>query len=702
MKEDLISLDRSPLNKIKLNIRPWAVPLGLLLLLMINFGLFLNKMGFYWDDWPIILTEQLRGTGAFWRFYEFNRPVSAWVYAVFAPILGVSPTNWQISTLILRWLTAVAMWWSITLIWPQSREKAGWAAFLFAVYPVFQQQHISVAYTQHWVTYLLYFISLGLMLQAIRIRASRPSLFVPLTVLSLATSMLHLWTMEYFAGLELLRPLILWFILSEKNDMPQRWKIAAALKMWFPYLAVLAGFIIWRLFFLKFPGGDANAPGLLYRLFTGSPDAFQRFIAIALQDITHMFAGVWADYLKASTAKFGDRFGLFAWGVAALVAGLAAVFFYQRSDGDCESEAAPRQAPSPIHQRMLLGAAALLPGMLPVWFTDRQIVVGMYSDRFGLAAMFGVSLLIVGLFEWLIAGRGKQIMAIVLLLGIATGIHLEKQNEYRWLWTRQARFYWQLKWRAPGIQPNTAIFSEGELFKYVGLYSTSAAINLLYMPTMPDEALSYWFYSLGREFMHRMPEYESGISIESSLRNYTFSGSTKDGFVISYIPEENDCLHVLSPDDVEAPGLPSLVRQALPNSDLSRITTADSPGLPPEAIFGPEPEHGWCYLYQKASLAQQLGDWETAAALGDQARGQGFTPNASSSNTSFEWIPFIEGYARAGRWQDAHDLSLAVFQKDERINGQLCKLWDDLEAGSYTGPGWEQAASEVRDAIGCP
>ena len=700
IKEALISLDRRPLDRI--NFHPWAVPIGLLLLLVISFGLFLNKMGFYWDDWPIILTEQLRGTGAFWRFYEFNRPVSAWIFVTFAPILDVSPINWQICALILRWLTAVAMWWSVTLIWPQSREKAGWAAFLFAVYPVFQQQHIAAAYTQHWVTYLLYFVSLGLMLQAIRIQTSRPRLFISLTVLSVAASMLQLFTMEYFAGLELIRPLILWFILAEKKNLPLRQKIAAILKGWVPYLAGLAAFVIWRLFFLKFPGEDANAPGLLYRMLSGSPDAFQRFIAIALQDVTHLFAGVWADYLKASTAKFGDRFSLFAWAMGILVAGLAAVYFYKRSDDDCESEAGPRQALSPMYQRMLIGAAALLLGMLPVWFTDRQIVVGMYSDRFGMAAMFGASLLIVGLIEWLIAGRGKQILAVALLLGLAAGIHLEKQNEYQWLWTRQARFYWQLKWRAPGIQPDTAIFSEGELFKYVGLYSTSAAINLLYLPSMPDEELSYWFYSLGREFMHQMPEYESGIPIKSVLRNYSFNGSTKDGFVISYLPEENDCLHVLSPDDVDAPGLSPLVRQALSNSDLSRITAESSPGLPPEAIFGPEPEHGWCYLYQKASLAQQLGDWETAAALGDQARDQGFSPNVSSSNTAFEWIPFIEGYARTGRWQDARDLSLAAFQKDSRIDARMCKLWDDLAGGSYTGPEWEQASSEVRNTIGCP
>jgi len=72
----------------------------------------------------------------------------------------------------------------------------------------------------------------------------------------------------------------------------------------------------------------------------------------------------------------------------------------------------------------------------------------------------------------------------------------------------------------------------------------------------------------------------------------------------------------------------------------------------PEEIFGPEPEHDWCYFYQKAELARQYGDWETIVELGDQVEKNGFTPAVG-----MEYEPFIEGYAHQGKWETAYLLT---------------------------------------------
>ncbi|MBE0699755.1 MAG: hypothetical protein IH586_22745, partial [Anaerolineaceae bacterium] len=260
------------------------------------------------------------------------------------------------------------------------------------------------------------------------------------------------------------------------------------------------------------------------------------------------------------------------------------------------------------------------------------------------------------------------------------------------------RFYWNFAWRAPGLQPGTAITPEGELFSYVGIYSTAAGINLLYPPTSQTAQLPYWFYSLGREYAFIIDSFQRGMALETDFRHYSFKGNSKDVLVVFYKPTDHHCLEVLTPKDGNAPGVPEVSAIALSNSNLTRILTESTPGYPPRDIFGPEPEHGWCYLYEKADLARQIQDWSEIVRLGDQAAKKGFTPLTAEADTPFEWLPFIEGYARTGRWQDAQEISRAAIKKDKRINARLCSLWAEI---ATSVPGGEQPAGELRKEIGC-
>jgi len=675
----------------------WAVPLALLALLIFTFGLAIPFLGFYWDDWPVILTGRLQGAAGYVQFYQYDRPVSAWTYILSFPVLGSRPAAWHIFTLLLRWLTTVALWWTLIRLWPGHRREASWSAFLFAIYPVFTQQSISVAYSQHWTCYLLYFVSLGSMVQAFR----SPRHFRGLTALSLATSLLHLLTMEYFAGLELLRPLLLWVLIGDQPGRRRaRWM--AVLRGWLPYMVLLGGFVIWRLFFLTFPGQEANPPVLLKTILATPVDGLLRFMEISAQDTVHLLITVWSNILAPANIALRDPFILFSWGMGVLAAAGVAIFLLRM-----QQKVEPLQSETDSawkKQVLVIGAAALLLGMLPVWFTDRQIIVGTYSNRFGLPAMFGASLLMAGLIAELLRKPVQRIVMLGLLVGLAVSMHLRVANNFRWSWVKQTRFYHQLSWRAPAMQPGTAIFSDGEIFPYVGLYSHAAAINLIYPPKAPAQQLPFYFFSLGRNFGYSMPAFQKGMPLKiETFRHYIFNGHTKDGIVIYYNPDEQDCLEVLIPEDANDPGLPEITRRAVQNSNLSRILPGPQPaGFPPEEIFGPEPERGWCYLYQKADLARQLGKWEEVVALGDEAREAGYDPKASSSNTSVEWMPMIEGYARVGRWDEAEALSLAAFEKDQRIDARLCNLWDHLVATTPASEDRDLLVEVVRESARCP
>ena len=82
------------------------------------------------------------------------------------------------------------------------------------------------------------------------------------------------------------------------------------------------------------------------------------------------------------------------------------------------------------------------------------------------------------------------------------------------------------------------------------------------------------------------------------------------------------------------------------------IETDQPQQTPPEIIFGQEPEHGWCYYYQKVSLARQKEDWQEAERLTDEVLRAGLRPQDTS-----EWMPFFVAYARAQRFDDANILA---------------------------------------------
>jgi hypothetical protein len=155
-----------------------------------------------------------------------------------------------------------------------------------------------------------------------------------------------------------------------------------------------------------------------------------------------------------------------------------------------------------------------------------------------------------------------------------------------------------------------------------------------------------------------------------------------DTVVVYYAPETGKCLWVLSPQDGDNPELPSLSKGMLPLSNLGRIEPERQAAEPPPTdIFGPEPPHDWCYYFQKADLARQMGDWQRVAQLGDEAQKLGYSPNNPQ-----EWIPFIEGYARTGRWEEAIQRTEQVHRINFRVDPRLCDVWDRLlEVGAPPG-----------------
>ncbi|MCJ7530555.1 MAG: hypothetical protein MUO64_05925 [Anaerolineales bacterium] len=623
-------------------------------------------------------------------FLSFDRPLSVWTYALTTPFLGTAPLSRHIFALLTRWLSVSGMWWSLHGLWPHRTRQVTWMALMFAVYPIFTQQAISVIYGQAFVLYGLFFISLGAMLWSLRIpRYSRV-----LTVLALVTTMLHLVSVEYFVGLELLRPVFLWLALNDEANT-KRARLRQVIKHWWPYLIVLFAYVIWRLFIVKL-AEDTYAPTLLYNLVTNPIPTFLTLVQTALQDFIHISLTSWYNTIQPSLIDIGNRFIMFSWFIVFLTAIAIAVYILRAS---FDSETAGQTTDTWSRYGLFLGGYTILVGMLPVWLIERNLSVGYYSDRFSLAAMFGASILSVSLVYLITNKPMSQVVLLSALVGLAVGTQVRTSNEYRWDWVKQKNFYWQLYWRAPAIETGSAIISDDSIFTYVTRYSLSAAINTIYPQETGAKTQALWFFEIYDVIRveNHVPIFLDGMDLDYSLRNLSFSGSSKDSLIIYYEPEGR-CLWVLNPNDATYIELPQIIREILPAANLARIKPDGAvPGYPPETIFGPEPAHTWCYYYQKADLARQMGDWEKVISLGEEAERLGVKPA-----NQFEMIPFIEANAYLGNWTKAEKMSVDTYKKQLNMQAILCSTWDRIEVNTPANPQRDTAIANIDERVKCP
>jgi hypothetical protein len=302
------------------------------------------------------------------------------------------------------------------------------------------------------------------------------------------------------------------------------------------------------------------------------------------------------------------------------------------------------------------------------------------------------------LLDWLTPRQLPKIILVGALIGLAVNFHYRNAYGYISSWVKQNQFYWQLAWRAPYLKPGTALLSADELFIYVGRNPTAMSLNLLYPQPQGNPNLAYWFVELAHDVGPKgIPQLVQGSTISMNFRNYTFTGSSRDGLAIFYEPDSGRCLWVLSPEDKSDPEIPALTEDVLPVSNLSRIeASVQQEGYPPIGLFGKEPAHTWCYYFQKLELARQMGDWQEAVRLADEAQKLGYTPN-----NAHERLPLIEAFAHAGRWQEALRQTGRAFEKDPRYARRLCQLWEQIGTDLVIPTGASREASSIRAKMQC-
>ncbi len=627
----------------KLLNRRWVYPLAVLLVMVVAYGLQLTRMGFYWDDWQSLYLSRFESARVYWDFFLSDRPISAWTYILTMPVLGLHPLSWQVFTLLIRWLSVMGLVWALSGIWPQHRWQVRWMGLLFAIYPGFTQQAISVAYSQHFISYALFTLSLAAMVAAV-LKPKKYWLFTPLAFIS---SLLHMLTMEYFVGLELLRPLLLGFLFWP-GKANRREALRKVFFQWIPYLVAIILFGIYRFVLLPdlMPIPDQNAPVLLQQLIDQPGTTLRQILQMASQDMLHTTLFAWTNTITPETINLASRFTLFSW----LVGGLTAIGIAWGSMWSAKQGFEASEIPIKTHftrQAILLGISGLVLGGLPVWLTNRQILVGTWSDRFTLAPMLGAVILVVALVDWLGHTPNRKAIVLAILLGVSVASHVRTTDRYASHWQLQRQYFWQMHWRVPTLAEGTAILGPEIPFSYVSGISLGFAYNLIYDPIPDTFNLPYWYVEALRyrnssviaDFLPNLP------ITYNELRTIQFDGNTNQAIAVNY-KAARGCVRVMDPIYVDAPTLSDypIYEGEL---ELYKISNMEQILAHPvgneklmRSIFGAPPQDDWCFYYQQADLARQLQNWEAIPDLYGDAQAEGFSPYNGA-----EYIPFIEGYA---------------------------------------------------------
>jgi len=666
-----------------------SVPWFFLLSCALAFGLLIPNLGYFQDDWNFVFNYYSFGEKGLLEFLQYDgRPYAAWIFITGFSILGLKPLYWHIAELLLKWLTGYVLWLVFRSIWPNHNRQTFTASIIFLLYPFFTLQPSAVTYTLHWTGYLLFILSIYFMLRA------QKKYFWPLTALALLSQALHLFTLEFYSGIDLLRPVLLWLVIS-KSKFPTSGRLKSTLHKWGPYLVVYILYFFWRGFLYQAAAEGRNTPLLLTALLNNPIPTILETVNNGISDIVLILISSWYKIVEPDNFDFTNSANRLLFLISLLSFGI--FLFYQSRQHN------PEEGNDRVNKQFFVtGMIALVLSLLPVYAADYVIheKLAPWNSRFSLGSLLGSALIITSFVNYTVKVPKTKWIILSAVFGLLVGWHLQYTNDFRWAWAKQVNFYRQLSLRAPSIKSGTAILSEEEFLMYMGDYPTAYGINLIYTPQgygfENSREADYWFFPLG-EFYKRFDQYIDGRNFIAARAGTTFVGEPEGSIVISFAPEIGRCLWIIRPEYAASKSFSQTMRKLASISFVNRIQ--DTPQNPDSFLLKylyTHPEKDWCYYYQKADLANQFEEWEETIQFWESA-----TLNGKQPENGFEYLPFIEAFAHSGDWTTAKKMTQTSQKTMQGIDPLLCNIWDKLENSTPSSTIKEDAFASVIQDLGC-
>lgn len=664
------------MNKIKtfLQAEPWV---STILLILTSAAVYLPLVGQIRDtndDWYLMYSARVAGPGIFQAIFSVDRPMRAFVLGPAYALFGQHVILYNLSAWAFRVAGALLLLWLLRMLWPGQAKATFAMSLLYLLYPGFLSQLNGIDYQSQMISMAAAMLSIGLSIRAF----SEPRRGLRLAWMGLAILLgwVYLGLVEYEAGFEFLR-LGFIFILVARGVPGLRARVLAALKAWLPYALIPLAFGVWRLFFFQ---TDRKATDLGVQLSGLAASPLRTLLGWASRlflDTLNILVSAWGVPLYQISARVGVFDVLVGVVLGVLFSGLALLALVRMPD---EQPVSPATTDWRL-EAIALGLAGVVVALVPVVLANRQVEFPDYS-RYTLVSSVGAVLAIVAGLHFLADRRVRYgLLAFLALVACVTqytnGALAAAET------ASMDAFWWQVAWRIPQLGTNTTLIAHYPVVSIQEDYFVWGPANLLYYPEQVANVdyIQPALYAavpnddtVQKVLMRQRQEYDKRRSIRT-YANYR-------NILILTQPTTASCVQVI---DGAQPELSSSETAAFiamaPHSEADHIQLDQAFHTPPQDVFGAEPAHAWCYLYEKAALARQRGDWPTVASLGDQAFAQKLSPS-----DLIEWMPFLEAYARLGNAdrlaQIAPTLAAQPFVQFQacQVLGKLSGLHADVQA----------------------
>ncbi len=579
-------------------------------LVLLAYGICIPKLSYYGDDWIYIYNYHLAGPEGFTLFTKWDRPFSAWVYILASAVFGENVLCYHLLLLVQRWLAVFLFWKILSGIWGENTCVQA-SVLLFALYPGFLQQPISVQYIMHFASLDLVLFSILALLRSVESKHSL--LWQSAGILSAALS---IFTCEYFVGSELMRPLFLYFYFVRQQS-PEPFK--NALRKYAPYLIVLAAFLYWRVFIFSFQTYKAK---FLEQFSEDAVSAIRTLGKTIFHDFSIVLYKAYRNTLHRSVLLASRNVLL----IVIVTFVLCAIFFFFRKNS--------RETRSTDSGQMILCAVyGLFAAGIPFWVTYIDVLDTFPWDRSTLSFSPAAAMLIASLVSLIFTPAIVRVLAAG-LCACSAAMHFQNAQIYIYEAGKMNDYFWQLAQRVPALEKGTILASDEIPLNRYSDGDLTPIVNWQYAPEVTGYHIPYKYFDLDLREETYYSDPSAVVPVDHTYRCQMFSSTTEKTLGIFY--REGGCLQIIDETMKDYPGLPDSLRHIAKISDPSLILfDSESPAVPPKAI-GLEKKDNFCYDYQGINRSLQLSDMQAANGYANDILLNGYSPQFAA-----DWAPVL-------------------------------------------------------------
>ena len=637
---------------------------GLLIAAAIIYLPGMTELGYYRDDWNNLFNAYTQGPEMLIQHYQSDRPADGYLLSFAYKIFGVDPFPYLICCLICRILSSFFLFGTLKRIWPNQILPSFITALFFLLYPGFLQQIDGIAYLPHQLAMLAIALSIYLSIRAISCASTIKR--VILTIFSVILAVLEMFLMEYYIGLEFFRYALffIWFF-NQNNGKIGRSFINMFVGL-IPWFVGAFFFFYWRSFLFSATRNGTDVSDTL-RPFLDHPK-HQLLLSLEgiIQNTFKSIFGAWTvePYNVLNGINLKTYWPTFLESLLVVILCIGILFAVRKAKplsvhvDDESNHAFDWRA-----QWLIVGGISTILTITPMVLAGREITFASSLDRFAYPSSLCASMFLVGLLS-LISAAWVRYCLVGVMICVASMTQIVNKENYIKQSKLTQDFWWQLSWRAPDIREETLVIANPGAFSPEEDYETFVPIHLIYYPERDH-------VTIGTEVLNRntIKNLEMGIVDGRKVREIFLWKDYSRPLAITK-PSEMSCLQIIDGENpIYSENDWSLITEAGKFSDIDRVITDAEPHTPPKEIFGEEPEHGWCYYYEKMSLAQQQANWESVANLADEAIASG-----GHAEDPVEWAPLVQAYAYTGRIEDARPYG-EILKTNQHLQYQACNYF---------------------------